>query len=84
VLPLLIWLQQIGQWRDARPILERLGQVRRLDSCLFCELGDALCDGEHARDLLGRQLELPNRRRQQALGIHVAQLGCGIVVHTTD
>jgi hypothetical protein len=35
VLPLLIWLQQINQWRDARPILKRLGQMRRLDGRLL-------------------------------------------------
>ena len=42
--PRLIWLQQIDQWRDARPILERLGQMRWLDRRLICQLGDALRD----------------------------------------
>src|SRR6266498_2870916 len=75
VLPLLIWFQQIDQWRSTRPILERLSQMRRLDRCLFCQLGDALCDGEHARDLLIRQLELPNRRCQQALACSIQCVG---------
>src|SRR3982750_4219610 len=67
LLALLIWFQQIDDWRDARPILERLSEMRRLDSCLICELGNALLDGEHARDLLGRQLKLPDRRCEQTL-----------------
>ena len=39
----LAWLEQIDDWCDTRPIVERLGQMRHL----ICELGDAL------RDLLG-------------------------------
>ena len=66
-LPLLIWLQQIDRWCNARPILERLGQMRRLDRPLICQLGDTLRDGEHARNLLSRQLELPDRGGEQAL-----------------
>ena len=54
VLPPLIWLQQIYDWCNTRPVLKRLGQMRRLDRRLFCELGDALGDREHARDLRGR------------------------------
>src|SRR4051794_30520679 len=44
----LAWLEQIDDWRDTRPILERLGQVRWLNRRLFRELGDALCDGEES------------------------------------
>jgi hypothetical protein len=49
--------------------------VRRLERCLLCELSDALCDGEYARYLLGRQLELANRSRQQALACRIQRVG---------
>ena len=49
--------------------------MRRLDRRLFCQLGDALRDGEHARDLLGRQLELPDRGREQALARSIQRVG---------
>ena len=72
----LAWLQQIDQWRDARPVLERLGQMGWLNRRLFGELGDALGDGEHAIDVLSRQLELPDRCCQQALA-RAIQFGGG-------
>ena len=71
----LTWLQQIDDRRDARPILERLGQMRWLDSGLICELGNALRDGEHARDLLSCELELPDRRREQTLAGSIQRVG---------
>ena len=49
--------------------------MRRMDRCLLCELSDALCDREHACDLLGSQLELPYRRRQQALACSIQCIG---------
>ena len=49
--------------------------MRRLDRRLLCQLGDALRDREHARDLLGRQLELPDRRREQALAGSIQCVG---------
>jgi hypothetical protein len=71
----LAWLQQIDDWRNTRPILECLGQLRGLNSCLFCELGNALRNRQHACDLLGRQLELPYRCRQQALAGSIQCIG---------
>jgi len=70
-----IRFQQIDGWCNARPVLKRLGQMRRMDRCLICELGDALGDGEYAGDLRGRQLELPYRRRQQALACSIQRVG---------
>src|SRR4051812_37102722 len=64
LLPCFAWIEQIDDWRDTRPILECLGQMRRLNHCLFCELGNALCDRKHAHDLFSCELELPNRCRE--------------------
>ena len=75
VLPSLIWLQEIDDWRNTRPVLEGLGQMRRLDRRLFGELGNALGDGEHACNLFGRQLELPDRRREQTLVGSIQRVG---------
>jgi hypothetical protein len=75
LLPRLIWFQQIDDRRDARPILERLSEMRRLDRQLICELGDTLRNSKHACDLLGRQLELPYRRRQQVLAGRIQCVG---------
>ena len=41
----LSWFEQSDGWCNARPILERLSQLRRLDRRQICQLGDALCDG---------------------------------------
>src|SRR5207249_1528762 len=71
LLPRLIWFQQIDQWRDARPILERLSEMRRLDRQLICELGDALRNRQHSHDLLACELELPYRRRSQAVAVSI-------------
>jgi hypothetical protein len=71
----LTWFEQIDGWCNARPIVERLGPMRRLDRCLLCELSDAPCDVEYARDLLGRQLELAKRSRQQALACRIQRVG---------
>ena len=65
----LTWFEQIDGWCNTRPIVERLGQMLRLDRRLFCQLGNALRDREYARDLLSCELELPDHpasRRWQA------------------
>jgi hypothetical protein len=71
----LTWFKQIDAWCDAWPIVGHLGQMRRLDRHLFCQLGDALCDGEHARDLFSCQLELANRGGEQALACCIKLVG---------
>jgi hypothetical protein len=57
----LAWLQQLDDWHNTRPILECLGQVCWLNGFLFRELGNALGNCQYAIDLLGCQLELPDR-----------------------
>jgi hypothetical protein len=58
-----------------QPILERLGQMRRLDRCLLSKLGDTLCNGEHARELLSCELELLYRHREQTLADSIQRVG---------
>jgi hypothetical protein len=62
-----VWFDQIADCVDARPILERLCQMRWLDCSLAGQLRNALRHREQPRDLDNGELELTDGGYEQAM-----------------